>query len=360
MNRFLALLLGIFLIGFGSLTGASNDNPFQLSIRRGINISHWLSQVSEGWYPDRKVFFSEMDVILLKRIGFDHIRIPLDEVELWDEDGHKIKSAWRSLNSSIEWCERHDLRVIVDLHVVRNQGYELFSDNGVQELYLEFWTGLMDELGHHDTDLVGYEIMIQGATDDPDDWNNMIAKVYSHVREREPSRVIIIGANMWQQIRMFPLLKVPQGDENIILSFNYFNPFFLTHYNASWTPLRAYQGPVHYPGQTVEHEDMAHYPQGMVNATKPFLTHFDASVIEDEMLVALRVAAKNGVRLYCAEWGCYQEAPREDRLRWYSDMVDVMDNLGIARANWDYKGDFGIVNPQTLDIDWELARIIMQ
>lgn len=348
------------MIGYSVLLGAPEGNEFPFAIKRGINVSHWLSQVNGGWYAERKIYFSELDVIFLKRAGFDHIRIPMDEVELWDEEGKKIRHSWEFLENAIVWCERHGLRVVVDLHVVRNQGVELFSEADVQANYLDMWTGIMDSVGKFNNDLVGYEIMVQAAVDDPEDWNRLMRKVFSHVREREPERVIIIGANMWQQIRMFPFLDIPQGDENIILSFNYFNPFFLTHYNANWTPLQAYQGPVHYPGKTVEEKDLKVYPQGFVNATKPYLAHFDASVIEDEMLVALRVAAKNGLRLYCGEWGCFEDAPREDRLRWYSDMVDVMGNLGIARANWDYKGSFGIMDPQTLEIDWELTRILMQ
>jgi endoglucanase len=34
--------------------------------------------------------------------------------------------------------------------------------------------------------------------------------------------------------------------------------------------------------------------------------------------------------------------PRESRLAYYRDLVGVLEAEGIAWANWEYKGDFGI------------------
>ena len=53
-----------------------------------MNIAHWLSQVF-GWSP-RATFFTEEDVKLIKNLGFDHIRMPIDEEQMWTEEGEKI------------------------------------------------------------------------------------------------------------------------------------------------------------------------------------------------------------------------------------------------------------------------------
>ena len=44
-------------------------------LKRGVNISHWLSQ-SEVRGTDRAAFFTRDDVVFIDSIGYDHIRIP--------------------------------------------------------------------------------------------------------------------------------------------------------------------------------------------------------------------------------------------------------------------------------------------
>jgi endoglucanase len=47
-------------------------------IRRGTNISHWLSQ-SRARGAERRAWFTEDDVQRIAGWGFDHIRLPIDE-----------------------------------------------------------------------------------------------------------------------------------------------------------------------------------------------------------------------------------------------------------------------------------------
>jgi endoglucanase len=46
--------------------------------------------------------------------------------------------------------------------------------------------------------------------------------------------------------------------------------------------------------------------------------------------------------LYCGEFGCLPTVPRAARLAYYRDLVGVFESAGMAWANWEYKGDFGI------------------
>ncbi|MFW6327808.1 MAG: cellulase family glycosylhydrolase, partial [Bacteroidota bacterium] len=95
--------------------------------------------------------------------------------------------------------------------------------------------------------------------DDAREWNQLLARALAAVREMEPNRKIVIGSNRWQSVDTFDELKVPANDPNIILSFHYYNPFLLTHHQASWTYIKDYDGPVHYPGKTVKEEDLEGY-----------------------------------------------------------------------------------------------------
>src|SRR5690606_33561207 len=59
-------------------------------IHKGVNVASWLSTPKyEG--AQRVGFFNESDVQLLARLGFDHIRLLVDEEELWDQHGGRIR-----------------------------------------------------------------------------------------------------------------------------------------------------------------------------------------------------------------------------------------------------------------------------
>ncbi len=64
-------------------------------IMRGTNIAHWLSQ-SQRRGPERESFFTEKDVKFIDSCGFDHIRLPIDEEQMWDESGNRYEDAFSS------------------------------------------------------------------------------------------------------------------------------------------------------------------------------------------------------------------------------------------------------------------------
>lgn len=91
--------------------------PFD--IHRGTNISHWLSQ-SEARGEERRRYFTRGDAQRLADLGLDHLRIPIDEEQMWDESGHRRREAFDLLDSAIQWCRELGLKVIVDLHILRS------------------------------------------------------------------------------------------------------------------------------------------------------------------------------------------------------------------------------------------------
>ena len=84
----LALCLGSLIAPLTAT--AAPTNPAGFAIQRGTNISHWLSQ-DFGWAP-RESWFTEKDVQFIAAQGFDHIRLPVDEKELWSAKGQAIES----------------------------------------------------------------------------------------------------------------------------------------------------------------------------------------------------------------------------------------------------------------------------
>ena len=320
----------------------------KFEIRRGVNISHWLSQSGRRG-EGRREFFTEKDVKLIARVGFDHIRLPVDEEQLWDEAGNKEKEAFELLHNAIGWAKDSKLRIVVDLHILRSHHFNakekpLWRDPKAQDKFLELWRDLSGELKKYPIGLIAYELMNEPVADDADDWNKLVAKAIADIRKSEPKRIIVFGSNRWQSPGTFDKLRIPEGERNIILSFHFYTPMLITHYKASWTGVGKYKGPVHYPGRIVTDEEIKGLSEEQARLARRNNGTYNAEVFEKLMQKPLAVARKHKLPLYCGEWGALPSVPREDRMKWYADVRTVLEKNNIAWANWDYKGGFGIVS----------------
>ena len=353
-----SILLSFLLAAMALTTHAAPalpapSNPAGFAIHRGINISHWLSQ-DFGWAP-REKWFTEKDVRFIAKQGFDHIRLPVDEKELWSPDGRPIDSEFKRLVTAIGWCQKAGLRVIVDLHTLNshhfnaaNEGLKitLWTDPAKQEHLFALWRDLSAALRHFPASVLAYEILNEPVADDPEDWNKLFTKCYTMLRATEPDRVLVVGANRWQMAENVPFLKVPEGDKKIILSFHTYAPMLFTHYKADWVPTKVYTGPVSYPGPVVDAATFAHltkdYDESLRNQIGNAAENWGPARLRQEYEPAIRRARELGLQLYCGEFGCLPTVPRAARLAYYRDLVGIFDAEGIAYANWEYKGDFGV------------------
>lgn len=322
----------------------------KFEINRGTNIAHFLSQ-SRKRGQEREAFIRPKDIQDIAEMGFDHIRLPIDEEQMWDENGKRHNDAFQIMTNCIDWCAQNELRVIVDLHILRSHHFNaeekpLWTDPAEQEKFYDLWRDLSKTLIKYPNDLVAYELMNEAVADDPELWNNLIANAVKAIREIEPERTIVIGSNKWQQVGTFDELKVPANDKNIILSFHFYEPFLLTHFNASWTDLKGYTGPIHYPGIILTQDEFDQLPSEMQKIAKNWVgKEFNKEWILEQWQKPILKAKKLGLPLYCGEFGIITGPSPEDMENWYQDMIDLFEENGIGYANWNYRsGSFGLLD----------------
>jgi len=139
---------------------------------------------------------------------------------------------------------------------------------------------------------------------------------------------------MWQSVNTFDQLRVPEGDTNIILSYHFYEPMFLTHYQAGWTNLKDFKGEVNYPGQIVLNSKLPEHQRV-----------YNRDTLEYMMRKPFALAEKMKLPLYCGEFGIYMDFFPEAKLAWYRDLISIFEEHNVAYANWNYKSTaFGIVD----------------
>jgi endoglucanase len=367
--NYLIIIIMMIILGFTSCNGQADhaDDAYRgfhdFDIKRGVNISHWLSQ-SRQRGAEREAFFTREDAEKIAGFGYDHIRLPIDEEQMWDENGNKETRAFELLHEAIGWALELDLKLIVDLHIIRSHHFNapenpLWTDRAEQLKFVDLWRQLSDELKDYPLDMVAYELMNEAVADDPDDWNRLVAETITALRQVEPERKIVIGSNRWQSVNTFPDLVIPEGDPHIILSFHFYEPFLLTHHQGSWTHIRDYKGPVNYPGLSVNQADLDGLPEGVVTAVGNHNRVYTKESMEEMIMTPIRYARERNLPLFCGEWGCLPTVDQAMRLQWYADVREILEKHEIAWANWDYKGGFGIVNRQTGEPYYDLVEVLL-
>jgi endoglucanase len=328
-------------------------NPSGFLIQRGVNLSHWLSQ-DFGWAP-KYTYIKENDIKFIDSIGYDHVRIPIDEMEMWDTTGKPIEEAFNYLTKCLGWCANYNLRAIIDLHVIRSHHFNasnegghniLWTDTVAQQNFINLWLQLSERYHNYPNNMVAYEILNEAVAPEHDDWNRLMNKAVAAIRKLEPERVLIIGPNMWQIAPNLQFLNLPEGDKNLILSFHTYSPMAFTHYKADWTPFKSYSGSVHYPGQVITDEDYKKYVDTTIHSIDYLVSDarnfYNKQKLTEVFKSGIDFAKSKNLQLFCGEFGCLPTVERKDRLQYYSDMIDALEENNIAWCNWEYKGDFGL------------------
>lgn len=356
LNFFLILIpvIVFFLNGCQNHKTQNNTNPsafVSFHINRGTNLACWLSQ-SELRGAEREAIITEKDIRFIDSVGFDHVRLPIDEVQMWDEKGKRNEDAFKLLENCLEWCQKAGLRVVVDLHILRSHHFNekekpLWSKPEEQDKFIGLWKDLSGFLHNWPNSMVAYEFMNEPVADDAEQWNRLLSRVADSIRNWEPTRVLVIGSNLWQSASTFDQLRIPKNDTNIILSFHFYEPMFLTHYHAAWTNLKDFNGEVNYPGQIV------------LNSNEPdHLRVYNRDTLLKMMQKPLHMADSLKLPLYCGEYGIYNNFFPSSRMAWYKDMVSIFNEHGIAYANWTYNvKTFGLYDNDGKP-EWPLIKLM--
>ncbi len=315
----------------------------RFSVKRGVNIHGWLGRPKPASGAPRPPIEAD-DFRFIRDHGFDHVRVPTQEVELWDDSGRKVAETWERLEAALDGCRGAGLKAVFDLHVLRTHHFNaehkpLFTDPAAPRRFAELWEELSDALHARRTDDLAYELMNEPVADDHDDWNRVLLLPYRAIRRREPHRTIVIGGNRWSNVFALKHLRVPAGDPNILTTFHFYDPMPITHYRAGFSPTgRAYDGPVQYPGVPIPRQEFDKLPADAQAVLKGDMRHFDASVLEGEIREAVAVREATGLPVYCGEFGAISHAPEAVREAWARDLRTALEKHDIGWAAWYYRG----------------------
>lgn len=286
---------------------------------RGINLGNALEAPREG---DWGVTLKPQYFQAIKAAGFATVRLPVRwSAHAATEAPYAIDAVFAArVDWAIDQALAHQLNIIVNVH------HYVEMDARPDE-HLPRLLGLWEQLAARykgRPPSVYFELLNEphdALTEDK--WNAAIPRLLDVVRKTNPNRPLLVGPGRWNSIGALDKLELPEGDRNLILTVHYYDPFPFTHQGASWV-----KGSEKWRGQ------------------KWSGSAAEQAAIRQALEKAAAWAKAHDRPVFLGEFGAYQEADLESRVRWTRFVSREAERLSFSWAYWEFCSGFGAYDPK--------------
>ncbi|GAA3738111.1 hypothetical protein GCM10022239_12180 [Leifsonia bigeumensis] len=209
--------------------GAESPREIESLVERLIG----ASSAEAFWTRFREAFISEADIQRIAESGFDHVRLPINSRVVQTADGEPIEAGYALIDRVVEWCRRHRLWVLLDLHGAPGgqTGTNIDdSPRGKPELFMEeryrrntvrLWRDLASRYAA-DTTVLGYDLLNEPL---PNEWQDVYAvelidlyrDLTAEIRSVDPHHLIVYEGSHWATNWQ---IFTEVWDENSLLQFH--------------------------------------------------------------------------------------------------------------------------------------------
>ena len=278
---------------------------------RGVNIIGY----DPLWRSRSRARMQDKHFELIKKAGFNNVRIPLHPFrDAGIDEKNEITENWfEALDWAVEQSLFNGLMAILDFHEFGTMGQDPM---GNKERFLATWEQ-MGERYSDQPDEVIFEILNEPNKElTPELWNQFHSEALAIIRETNPTRTVIIGPGHWNSIGYLEQLELPENERNIIATVHYYSPMEFTHQGARWSSQRDKIG---VPWNATPEEQQA---------------------ITRDFQKAQAWAEEHDRPLFLGEFGAYDRADMDSRVRYLSFVTRQAEKLGWSWAYWQFDSDF--------------------
>lgn len=351
-------------------------------------------------YPHPQAALSLFDFDELHRIGFDHMRVPLDVGPLLQGDAQEQSDILEQLVAVVSAINRRGLAVLVtlfppSLHHELPQTYLDGLDGQKFRAYSAVVERVAATLARVDSGMVALEPMNEPQSQCHiyfgTDWTAYQQNMVEHIRRIAPRLPLFLTGGCWSNIEGIVQLDTDLlHDRRNFVSVHFYYPFLFTHQSATWSyPYLAGTIGVPYPASAGSLEETLELtrarfrtvklPDGVDRAAaeaqaeteirKYFAQAQGAAQIADWMNKVADWQAREGVdadRIVFTEFGAMKqtidgvEIGRASRARWLRDTTAAIESHGWGWTAYVLRDDpFGLyVHESDRNPDPELMRAL--
>jgi aryl-phospho-beta-D-glucosidase BglC (GH1 family) len=349
----LRLLLLLTIVSVFTVDLVAQESPSWERVQHlqhGINASEWFAQSGDYSVQRLRSYITVDDIDLMKRMGFDHVRISIDPAVFQCTGPWNQCERVQALDEVIAHSLAHDLAVVLDLHPSGEYKRQIATSDAAVEQCALLWSRIAGHFAKLDPERVFFEVMNEPELSDAFRWSGVEQRLASAIRRQAPSHTIIVAGTQYSDIE--DLIRLPEfRDRNLIFNFHYYEPHIFTHQGASWgAPYWIGLSAIPFPASAAQVDDaktkqIDDYARWKL--TQYGLEHWDENRIATEIAFAADWAKSRKVPLTCNEFGAYRNFMNpEDRLRWIVAVRNALEQNKVGWTMWDYRGGFGVIKKE--------------
>ena len=355
----------------------------KFTYKKGMGIGGWLTnykrfnvlpmdkrlELTIGDYEHFETYITEWDVINIKNMGLDHIRLGFDQIVLEEKPFVYREQTMKLLEDFVKMCERHELGIVLNLHkCIGNycdieESVTLFDSAELQNRFVGLWLELERRFANKEN--VIFELLNEVRNIEPDLWNNLAERTINEIRKLNKERLIVVGTVDWNNPNKLHTLRV-FDDENVIYTFHVYDPAEFTHQRGvlHWAHLY-YNRKMEYPGDIQRYRDFYE----VVHNNPYAYSHIDIMDINYmreifEPVKEFKRAHPDKI-LWCGEFGTIRHADMKSRENWMRDVITLCQENDVPYSVWNYLSTpndgnrFSLVDDDTREIlSGEMLKII--
>ncbi len=329
----------------------------------------WRYKFTVGDMEHFATYITEEDVINIKSLGMDHIRLGFDQIVLEESPYTYREEIFSHIDRFVGWCKKHGINLVLNMHkAVGNycdikEKVELTDDAELQNRFIAMW--LAFEKRYADEKDVVFELLNEVRKVDPEKWNLLLDKTIKALRELNPTRKIVVGSIGGNYPDTLKHLRIYE-DENVIYTFHLYDPPEFTHQRGVLNELQLfYNRKMPWPGDIEMYRDFRRVVHGEETSYEG-LDRMDIEYLRIRMKSALDFIEQHPDKiLWCGEFGTIRHADIKWRENWMRDMITLLKEHDIPYCVWNYLSTpndgnrFSLVDDDDRKIlSEEMARII--
>ena len=322
--------------------------------KKGMGIGGWLTnykrfnvlpmdkrlELTVGDYEHFDTYITEWDVINIKNMGMDHIRLGFDQIVLETAPYVYNEHTMGLVENFVGLCQKHGLGIVLNLHkCIGNycdieESVTLFDSRELQDRFVALWLEL--ERRFHDNDGVMFELLNEVRDIDPELWNDLAEKTVNALRSVNKTRKIIVGSTCWNNPNKLDKLRL-FDDENVIYTFHVYDPSEFTHQRGvlHWKHLY-YNRKMEYPGDIEKYRE---FYRLVYNNEKAYshVDRMDINYMREIFEPVKRFRKEHPDKiLWCGEFGTIRHADMNSRESWMRDVISLCLENGVPYSVWNY------------------------
>jgi endoglucanase len=291
--------------------------------------------------------------------GFDFVRFPIAypsyvkfdrSKNITPEEVYQIdEEIVEQIEEVVFLAHKYNLHVSLNMHRAPgyciNAGfiepYVLWTDDEALKAFCFHWEMWANRFKNYSREKISFDLVNEPAMrNDPNDQHSPLVPVpgdyyrkvakaaFEAIRGNANHLVIADGNDVGNQV-VHEIL-----DLDIAQSCRGYYPHAISHYQAPWANKYPEQNPIPvWPGK---------------------IGNRDYSRADLEKLYEPWIElTKKGIGVHCGECGCWRNTPHDVFLAWFEDVIDVLAQAGIGYGLWNFRGEFGIMDSNRKDVDYE-------